>query len=144
MEGMLELWNPSCWGIWGHKQTKRLSTQSNMVKQPICHADQGPARLSEQAFGTTGTEGRQTGQWGGGGWRRFRLREAREASTRKDGRHLLHHVLGSHGDKTEHPTPPYSSRSGSTHSPRAHSMVADRRGWWARFSSFAAAPHSCF
>lgn len=62
----------------------------------------------------------------------------------KDGRHLLHHVLGSHGDKTEHPPPPYSSRSGSTHSPRAHSMVADRRGWWAGFSSFAAAPHSCF
>ncbi len=76
------------------------------------------------------------GQWGikqdseeGG------LREAGEASARQDGRHLLHHVLGSHGDKTEpphlHPNP-YSSRTSSTHSPRAHSMVADRRGWWGR------------
>lgn len=38
-----------------------------MVKRPICHADQGPVRLCEQAFGTTGTVGRRTGQWGGEG-----------------------------------------------------------------------------
>lgn len=58
-----------------------------------------------------------------------------EASARQDGRHLLHHVLGSHGDKNETPSlhpNPYSSRSSSTHSPRARSMVADRRGWWGR------------
>lgn len=32
----------------------------------------------------------------------------------------------------------------SSHSPRTHGMVADRRGRWAGLSSFAAPPHSCF
>lgn len=51
-------------GIRGHKQAERSSTRSNMVKRPICHADEGPVGLCEQAFGTTGTAGQQTGQWG--------------------------------------------------------------------------------
>lgn len=79
-------------------------------------------------------DGQDSGEGRGG---RFGLREAGEASARQDGRHLLHHVLGSHGDKTDPPSlplhpNPYSSRWSSTHSPRAHSMVADRRGWWGR------------
>lgn len=62
------------WGeIWGHKQAKASSTESDMAEHPICHADQGPTRvppgshqgpirLCEQAFGTTGTVERRTGQ----------------------------------------------------------------------------------
>lgn len=106
------------------------STQSNTVKRPICHADRRPIRLCEQAFGTTGTVGSDRTV------RRRRRGDTGEASAWQDGRHLLHHVLGSHGDKTEPPSllhpDPYSSRSSSAHSPRARSMVADRRGWWRR------------
>lgn len=61
---VLESEDSSRRGIWGHKQAQRLSTQSDMVKQPICHADEGPVGLCEQAFGTTGTAGQQTGQRG--------------------------------------------------------------------------------
>lgn len=56
---VLEPENSSC-RVGGFGDTN--SVLSNMVKQPICHADRGPVRLRGQAFGTTGTVGRQTGQ----------------------------------------------------------------------------------
>lgn len=58
-----QLWNSSCWGDLG-TQTGKVFVHS---ERPICHADRGSVKLCEQAFGTAGTEGRQTGQWGGGG-----------------------------------------------------------------------------
>lgn len=63
--------------------TNRQSVRPLRATWPICHADWGPVRLCEQAFGTTGT-GRQTGQRGGreGG---VGLRGAGEASAWQDG-----------------------------------------------------------
>lgn len=62
-EGYSQLWNSSCWGDLGTQTGKALVHS----ERPICRADRGPVRLCEQAFGTAGTVGRQTGQWGGGG-----------------------------------------------------------------------------
>lgn len=67
-EGFGEVLGSSCWGIWGDRQGMRSSTESNMVKRPICHADQGPVRLCEQASGTTGTVGDKQDSGLGWGW----------------------------------------------------------------------------
>lgn len=99
----------------------------------------GPLRAAHMPCRPGSRQALWTGVWhrrDGGATNRTVRRRRGGASARQDGRHLLHHVLGSHGDKTKpsppfHPNP-YSSRSSSTHSPRAHSMVADRRGWWGR------------
>lgn len=117
-------------------QQAKPSCSHERSRGPMCSA--GSHRVLQHRDGEAGRgEGTTLGSGG------LSLEEQGRQVHGKMERHLLHHVLGSHGDKAP-PPQPLVLPCEHPHSPHARSMVADRRGWGARFSSFAAAPRSCF
>lgn len=103
---------------WGHKRAKAFIHSERRGKRTAhmpCRPGSGTAGTGRVGGDTRDSEETGRGREGGSG-------EARgEASARQDGRHLLHHVLGSHGDKTD-PHPPLlpPARAALTH----HALTA--------------------
>lgn len=124
---LLEPNGSSCRGIWDPRGGGEAAyTESYTVKWPICHADGSHQAPWTGVWHHSDSEGmdRTVREKGNS------LEKQGKASAQQDGRHLLHHVLGSHGDKTDPTLPtPLPLFLPLAHSPRAHSMVADRRGW---------------
>lgn len=117
------------WGIWGHKQAERSSSLRTVGNELMSRP------------GSSQTLNRQMaprGWWGDRQESEVWAEGKRVHSRMEDICYTMFHVPMETG---LNPQPP--SRSCSTHSPRAHSMIADRRRWRAGLSSFAAAPHSC-
>lgn len=138
---LLEPNGSSCRGIWDPRGGEAAYTESYTVKWPICHADGSHQAPWTGVWHHSDSEGmdRTVRERGNS------LEKQGKASAQQDGRHLLHHVLGSHGDKTDptlHPPPPFPpARSLTTRS--QHGSRQTRVGGTG-FSSFAAAPRSCF